>query len=57
MLRCSNIILSNGDPEYIPEGNDPVLAFIEAGQELTVLMTELSAHTASTTRPTTSPPR
>jgi cytochrome P450 len=44
VLRCSNVILSNGDPEYIPEGNDPVLAFVEAGQELTGLMTELSAH-------------
>jgi methyl-branched lipid omega-hydroxylase len=44
VLRCSNIILSNGDPEYIPEGEDPVLAFINAGQELTDLMNELSAH-------------
>ncbi|HEV3280003.1 MAG TPA: cytochrome P450 [Acidimicrobiales bacterium] len=46
VFRCSNIILSNGDPEYIPEGNDPVVAFIEAGQELTELMTELSAQRA-----------
>lgn len=44
VFRCSNVILSGGDPEYIPEGNDPVLAFLEAGQELTTLMTELSAH-------------
>ncbi len=44
VLRCSNIILSNGDPEYMPEGTDPVLAFVEAGQELTDLMNELSAH-------------
>ncbi len=44
VFRCSNIILSNGDPEYIPEGNDPVLAFIEAGQELTELMNALGAH-------------
>ena len=44
VFRCSNIILSNGDPEYIPEGSDPVLAFIEAGQELADLMNELSAH-------------
>jgi cytochrome P450 len=43
VLRCSNVILSNGDTEYVPEGNDPVLAFIEAGQELTDLMNELSA--------------
>ncbi len=24
VLRCSNIILSGGDPEYVPEGADPV---------------------------------
>ena len=29
VLRCSNIILSEGDPEYVPEGTDPVLAFID----------------------------
>ncbi|MGI0151601.1 MAG: cytochrome P450, partial [Thermoplasmata archaeon] len=44
VFRCSNIILSNGDPEYIPEGTDPVLAFIETGQELTGIMTELATH-------------
>ena len=43
VFRCSNIILSNGDPEYVPEGSDPVLAFIEAGQELTDLMNRLGA--------------
>ena len=43
VLRCSNIILSSGDAEYIPAGSDPVLAFITAGQELTDLMNELSA--------------
>ncbi|MGO8872637.1 MAG: cytochrome P450 [Acidimicrobiales bacterium] len=44
VFRCSNVILSNGDPEYVAEGSDPVLAFIGAGQELTDLMNELSAH-------------
>jgi methyl-branched lipid omega-hydroxylase len=44
VFRCSNVILSNGDPEYVPEGTDPVLAFITAGQELTDLMNELSAY-------------
>ncbi len=43
VLRCSNIILSSGDPEFIPEETDPVLALIGAGEELTQLMTELSA--------------
>jgi cytochrome P450 len=46
VLRCSNVILSNGDPEYVPEGSDPVLAFIEAGQQLTELMHALSAERA-----------
>lgn len=44
VFRCSNIILSGGDPEYVPVGTDPVLAFITAGQELTDLMHELSAN-------------
>ena len=44
VFRCSNVILSDGDPEYIPEGTDPVMAFLEAGQELTDLMNELAAH-------------
>jgi len=48
VLRCSNVILSNGDPEYVPEGTDPVMAFITAGQELTDLMVELSAHRVDT---------
>jgi cytochrome P450 len=43
VLRCSNVILSGGDPEYVPEGTDPVLAFMTSGQELTMLMNELSA--------------
>jgi len=42
VLRCSNVILSNGDPEYIPEGTDPVAAFLLAGQELTQLMETLA---------------
>ncbi len=46
VFRCSNVILSSGDPEYIPEGSDPVMAFIEAGQELTGLMNELGANRA-----------
>jgi methyl-branched lipid omega-hydroxylase len=41
VLRCSNVILSNGDPTYIPEGADPVLAILEAGATLTALMEEL----------------
>ena len=41
VFRCSNIILSMGDPEYVPEGTDPLLAFMSAGADLTQLMEEL----------------
>jgi cytochrome P450 len=44
VFHASNVILSGGDPEYIPEGNDPVVAGLEAGKQLTDLMNELSAH-------------
>jgi cytochrome P450 len=43
VLRCSNIILSSGDAEYIPEGTDPIVAFLGAGQELSALMQDLAA--------------
>ena len=43
VLRESNIILSMGDPEFIPEGSDPVLAFLEAGVTLSGIMNELGA--------------
>ncbi len=42
VFRCSNVILSNGDPEYVPEGTDPIGAFLEAGAELTALMHDLA---------------
>jgi len=44
VLHCSNIILSNGDPEFIPEGTDPVMAFLEAGATLTAIMEELGKY-------------
>ena len=44
VLRCSNVILSMGDPDFIPEGTDPVLAFLEAGAALTALMEELGIY-------------
>ena len=31
VLHATNVILSGGDPEFIPEGNDPVVAGLEAG--------------------------
>lgn len=44
VLHCSNVILSMGDPDIIPEGTDPVLAFLEAGGQLTGIMEELGAY-------------
>ena len=53
VLRCSNVILSNGDPEYIPEGADPVLAFIEAGAAAHRADERSELPIGSTIRPTT----
>ena len=47
VLRCSNTIVSNGDTEFIPRGNDPVLAFIEAATTLTGIMEELGKYRIS----------
>jgi cytochrome P450 len=44
VLRCSNVILSSGDPEFVPEGTDPVLAFLEAGATLTGIMEEIGKY-------------
>jgi cytochrome P450 len=44
VFRCSNIILSGGDPEYFPEGIDPVLVYADAGRQLTELMNDLGGH-------------
>ncbi|MEZ5257044.1 MAG: cytochrome P450 [Ilumatobacteraceae bacterium] len=41
VLNATNVILSSGDPEYIGDG-DPLLAFFNAGMELTTLMNELA---------------
>jgi cytochrome P450 len=44
VLNCSNVILSMGDPDIIPAGTDPVLAFLEAGGTLTGIMEELGKY-------------
>ena len=44
VFGASNIILSNGDPEYVPEGSDPILAFMTAAQQLNMLMLDLAAY-------------
>lgn len=44
VLRCSNVILSMGDPDFIDEGTDQVVAFLEAGAALTAIMEELGSY-------------
>jgi len=43
VLHASNVILSGGDPEFIPEGTDPMLALLEAGGTLSSIVSELAA--------------
>ena len=43
VLRCSNIIASSGDHEYLEPGDDPLEAMLSAGYELIDLLTKLSA--------------
>ncbi|MGA2837162.1 MAG: cytochrome P450 [Acidimicrobiales bacterium] len=47
VFRCSNVILSSGDTEFIPEGSDPLLAMMDAGRELTDIMTAIGAERAA----------
>lgn len=44
VLKCSNTILSMGDPEVIGEGTDPIVAVLEAGGALTSLMEDLGKY-------------
>jgi len=44
VFRCSNVISSSSDVEYLPEGSDTLQAILEAGQELTALMTDLASY-------------
>jgi cytochrome P450 len=43
VFHASNVILSMGDPEYVPEGADPVATLLNAGAELAGLMEGLAA--------------
>jgi cytochrome P450 len=42
VFRCSNIIASSGDDEYLEPGDDPLEAMLSAGHELVDLLTMLS---------------
>ena len=44
VFKASNVILSSGDPEYVPEGADPMVAFMTAAQQLNLLMVELATY-------------
>ncbi|HEY2428537.1 MAG TPA: cytochrome P450 [Acidimicrobiales bacterium] len=44
IFHKSNIILSMGDPEYIPEGADVAATLLEAGAELSQLVQDLGSH-------------
>ena len=42
VFNASNVILSNGDTEYVAEGEDPMVAFMMAAQQLNMLMSDLA---------------
>ena len=42
VLAQSNIILSGGDPDFIPAGTDPITAFLGAGATLAGLLNDLA---------------
>ena len=44
VFNASNVILSSGDPEYVPEGADPMVAFMTAAQQLNLLMVDLATY-------------
>ena len=44
VFGASNVILSSGDTEYIPEGTDPMVALMTAAQQLNMLMLDLAKY-------------
>jgi methyl-branched lipid omega-hydroxylase len=44
VFNASNVILSNGDTEYVAEGEDPMVAFMNAAQQLNMLMNEMAQY-------------
>jgi cytochrome P450 len=47
VFKRSNIILSQGDPEYVPIGSDPLMVGLNAANELAQLMAEIAADRAT----------
>lgn len=44
VFNASNVILSAGDTEYVAPGEDPMVAFMNAAQQLNLLMTDLATY-------------
>ncbi|OHV41440.1 cytochrome [Pseudofrankia sp. EUN1h] len=44
LLAASNVIVSGGDPDLVPDQQDPVRAFLDAGTFLATLATDLAEH-------------
>ena len=44
VFNASNVILSDGDPEYVTPGEDPMVAFMTAAQQLNLLMIDLATY-------------
>ena len=57
VFNASNVILSNGDPEYVPEGHRPHGGVHDGGAAAQPVDAGPGRATARTTRPTTSPRR
>ncbi|ONH28832.1 cytochrome P450 [Pseudofrankia asymbiotica] len=44
LLAASNVIVSGGDPELVPDQQDPIRAYLDAGTFLAGLATDLAEH-------------
>jgi cytochrome P450 len=47
VFHRSNIILSQGDPEYMPEGSNPMMVGLGAANDLAQLMADIATHRAA----------
>lgn len=44
VFEKSNVILSGGDPEFLPEGENPIAVFMEAGAALAAVLRDLAQY-------------
>jgi cytochrome P450 len=44
VFEKSNVILSGGDPEFLPEGENPIMVFMEAGAALAAVLRDLAQY-------------